>query len=305
MQKIVITTTTFGEYDAKPLDILKEQGFNVVLNHYGRKLKTEELTVLCKGAEGIIAGTEHMGRDVLEKLSGLRVISRCGSGMENVDMIAARELGIKVFGTPDAPTLAVAELTVGLILSLLRKTNEMDRGIRNNEWLKLMGNLLLGKKVVIIGLGRVGRKVAELLKSFNCELAYVDPAVNNCIEGIKRFSKEAAFAWADIVCCHVSTQECIIGEKEIMSMKKGGWIVNVSRGGVVDERVLYLVLKSGHLAGAAIDVFMDEPYCGPLKELSNVILTPHIGSYAKEARIQMERESVENLINGLKKDRQI
>lgn len=300
MRKVIITTTSFGEYDIEPIDILEKAGFETILNPYGRKLKKDEVVDLCKDATGIIAGTETLDAEVMEKLTKLKVISRCGSGLANVDLDTAKRLDIKVFNTPDAPIVAVAELTVGLILNLLRKVCWMDKNLRNEQWEKMMGNLLNKKKVGIKGLGRIGKKVAELLRPFGCEIAYADPFVDDGLLGIKRLSFDDLLGWADIITIHVSVKDRLVGEKEFRLMKKGAWLVNTSRGGVVDEKVLYEHLKNGYLAGAALDVFEEEPYAGPIKELDNVIVTPHIGSYAKETRVKMEREAVENLIKGLR-----
>lgn len=299
MYKIAITTTSFGKYDNEPLNLLRKNGFETVLNPYGRKLKKEEVFELCRDAVGVIAGTETLDADTLEKLANVKVISRCGTGLDNVDLDVTRKLGIKVFNTPDAPTIAVAELTIGLILNLLRKINRMDFALRQDRWEKLMGNLLYGKNVGIIGFGRIGKKVAELLKPFGCRIKYYDPEVVTADSDIKKVELNELLEGSDIISIHVSTKEQIIGESEIKQIKKGAWLVNVSRGGVVDENALYHALKEGYLAGAAIDVFVQEPYMGPLKELGNVILTPHVGSYAKEARIKMEMYAVENLLKGL------
>lgn len=300
MSKIAITTTSFGKYESKLLAQLEYKGFNVVLNHHGRKLKKEEIIELCQNAIGIIAGTEIYDGETLERLAGLEVISRCGTGMDNVDIDACKRLGIKVFNTPDAPTLAVAELTVGLMLNLLRKVSQMDIAIRNNKWEKVMGNLLSGKTVGIIGFGKIGKKVAELLMLFGCEIRYYDIRTDDRGLRAKKVSLNELLKISDIISIHVSSKEQVIGENEIKQMKEGAWLVNVSRGGVVEEKTLCMALKEGHLSGAALDVFEQEPYTGPLRELDNVILTPHIGSYAKEARIKMEMEAVENLLLGLK-----
>ena len=175
MKKIIITTTSFGEYDREPIDILEKAGFEILLNPCGRKLKKDEVIDLCKDATGIIAGTETLDAYVIEKLTNLKVVSRCGSGLVNVDLDTTRRLGIRVYNTPDAPILAVAELTVGLILTLLRKVCWMDRNLRIGQWQKMMGNLLHKKKVGIKGFGRIGKKVAELLRPFGCEIAYAGP----------------------------------------------------------------------------------------------------------------------------------
>jgi D-3-phosphoglycerate dehydrogenase len=277
-----------------------EKGYEVILNPHGRKVKPAELIELAKDAVGLIAGTESIIEEVLAKLPSLKVISRCGVGIDNVDLDATKRLGVRVFNTPGAPTLAVAELTVGLILDLLRKVSQMDRAMRNKQWQKRMGSLLYGKKIGIKGFGRVGKKVAELLSPFGCELAYADPFVEDGLLGLNRLSLEDLLGWADIITIHVSVSEKLIEEREFGLMKKGAYIINTSRGGVIDELILYEYLKNGQLSGAALDVFEQEPYTGSLKELDNVILTPHIGSYAKEARVNMELQAVKNLLEGLK-----
>ena len=275
MPKIAITTTSFGEYDKQSIMLLEENGFEIILNPYGRQLKRDEIIELCKHAVGIIAGTETLGAEVLEKLtqstalnpqSSLKVISRCGTGLDNVDLESAQKLGIKVFNTPDSPTLAVAELTIGLILNLLRKVNHMDKTIRNGKWEKIMGNLLYEKRVGIIGFGRVGQMVAALLIPFGCKIRYYDIKTYDSNLKVKRIGLDELLKTSDIISIHVSSKEQIIGKSEIRQMKKGAWLVNVARGGVVDEGALYHAFKDGHLAGAALDVFEQEPYKGNLKE---------------------------------------
>jgi len=297
--KIFISTSSFGQLNDYN-ELFKKNELEVKTNPYGRKLKPEELLEFTKGCIGLIAGTELITENLLLKLPSLKVISRCGVGIDNIDLEAAKRLGIKVFVTQDAPVIAVAELTVGLMLNLLRKVNQMDMKIRSGKWDKMMGNLLYGKQVGIIGLGRIGRKVAKLLKPFNCKLTYSDPFVKDRLLGLKRLPLKELLGWADIVSIHASTQDKILNSKGLRNMKKGAWLINVSRGQIVDEKALYKVLKEGYLSGAALDVFTTEPYMkGKFTELDNVILTPHIGSYAKEARAEMERQAVENLLRGL------
>lgn len=304
METIVITTTSFGEYNRTPLKLLKENGLKFVLNPYKRKLDKEKIIELCEKAIGIIAGTETIDADILKKLNKLRVISRCGTGIENVDLEAAKKKKIKVFNTPDVPTRPVAELTVGLLLSLLRKIHQMDSDIKDGKWEKKMGNLLYGKRVGIIGFGRIGQKVGELLSGFDVEIAYYDVEKKSASFNCAKMGFKEILSWSDIVSLHLAPAAKsghIIGEKEIGLMKKGGWIVNASRGDVIDEGALYKALKEGYLTGAAIDVYEEEPYNGKMRDLENVLLTPHIGSYAKEARIEMEKQAVENLLKGLQK----
>ena len=301
MGVIVITTSSFGEYDKAPIAILENSGFTVRLNPHKRTLKEKELIEVCKDAVGIIAGVEPLTAAVIEQLKLLKVISRCGAGLENVDMAVAGKLGIKVYNTPDAPTNAVAELAIALILNLLRRVNYVDDAVKHGTWEKVMGSLLSGKKVGIVGFGRIGKRVAELLKPFGCGLSYYDPFVKEGIPGSLRVSLEELIRSSDIISIHAAAGETIFGEKEIRSMKKGAYIINTARGKVIDEAALYRALKDGHIGGAGLDVFSKEPYKGELSELKNVILTPHIGSYAREARVEMERQASENLVKGLGK----
>src|SRR3989338_8013891 len=255
MEKIVITTTSFGEYDNSCLEKCRSQGLEIILNPYRRKVDQDELIGLAGEAGGLIAGTESITKDVLLRLCKLRVISRCGSGMDNVDIEAAKSLKIKLYNTPDAPTPAVAKLTLGLMICLLRKINEMDLSLKRGKWEKRMGNMLKDKKVGIIGFGRIGKKVAELLKPLGCETAYSDPFVKEGLSGLKNKPKESLLPWADIITLHASTDELILGGEEIRLMKKGAWLVNVSRGGAIDEASLYQALQEGRISGAALDVF--------------------------------------------------
>lgn len=299
MHRVLITTTTFGKEDRSPLDLCKEKKLKIMLNPYKRRIKPNELIKLGRGVIGIIAGTELMTEETLSRLPNLKVISRCGAGLDNIDMEAAKRLGIRVFNTADAATSAVAELTVGLMINLLKKVNQMDAALRKGRWEKMTGNLLYGKKVGIIGFGRIGRRVAELLKPFSCELAYADPFIKRSLVGIEPLSLQKLLKWAEIISIHASGKETLLGKDEFRLIKRGAWLINTSRGKMVDERALYQALKKGHLSGAALDVFQEEPYKGRLKSLKNVILTPHIGSYAKEARVKIEKGAVLNLLKGL------
>ncbi|MBN1161359.1 MAG: phosphoglycerate dehydrogenase [Dehalococcoidales bacterium] len=296
--KVFVSTSSFAEYDKLPLKLLKDAGILSQVNPYARKLTEDECLKFFGDVDGLIAGTEPLTAEVIKSAKKLKVISRVGVGLDNVDLEAAKKRGIKVFNTPDAPTPAVAELTLGLMLALLRNIPRGDREIRASKWQKQMGNLLRGKKAGIIGLGRIGQKVAELVKGLGAQAAYCDPAVTKA--GYKKLSLEELLAQSDIVSLHLSGGGTLLGEKELRSMKKGSYLVNCARGGLVDEKALAKVLKEGHLAGAALDVFAQEPYTGPLTKLDNVILTPHIGSYAIESRIEMEVQATRNLIEGLK-----
>jgi D-3-phosphoglycerate dehydrogenase / 2-oxoglutarate reductase len=299
--KILIGPSSFSETDKIPLNRIIAAGYEVIDNPYKRKLtKKEFLDLLDDDVVGLIAGLETLDREILEK-SRIQVISRVGAGLSNVDLKAARDLGIQVFNTPDAPTNAVAELTIGAILSLLRMIPQMDQALHDGQWQKKTGLQLLGKTVAIIGFGRIGRRVAELLSPFSVKILIVDPYVDQsaCAE-YRKLDIKAALSEADIVTIHSSGHDCIIGEKEFALIKKGVYLLNVARGGVVSEESLVKAIEDGTVAGAWLDTFEEEPYKGPLCNFRNVILTPHVGSYTAECRSRMEFEAVENLLSALR-----
>lgn len=289
--KILITTSSFGEADPRPLEKLKKSGLEAVMNPYGRKITAQELGQLLPGAAGLIAGTEKIDRETMAN-SQLKVISRVGTGVDNIDLAAAKELGIVVRNTPDAPTVAVAELALGGILSLLRKIPQANEALHQKKWEKSMGVELSGKTVLIIGFGRIGRRLAKFLEPFNAKILAVDPL----LPGI---SLEEALPQADIISLHLSGSQQVLGKKEFSLMKDGVYISNAARGGVIDEAALIEALKAGKVAGCWMDVFSEEPYRGPLAEFPQAILTPHIGSNTKECRYQMEDEAVNNLLSEL------
>lgn len=304
MKKVFISTSSFGQDDRKPLEMLSFAGLTVSVNPLGRKIREEEAIEYLEDADYLIAGTETLSREVLASSKKLRIISRCGVGVDSIDLQAAKELGIAVYFTADSPTVAVAELTMGLILDLLRLITPMSCALKSGKWEKRMGSLLNGKNVGIIGFGRIGQKVARLLIPFGVNIAYYD--IFEKKTDLRSLFKTLPdiLSWADIITLHCASQsgndKNLIRAEELSRMKKGAWFINVSRGGVVDEKALYHSLKNGDLTGAALDVYGEEPYSGPLRELDNIILLPHVGSYAKEARVKMEIEAVNNLLSGVK-----
>ena len=299
MTAILIGPSSFGALDPAPLNTLKSAGFEVINNPFGRKLIKGELLELLQGVRGLVAGLEPLDREVLEK-SNLEVISRCGSGMSNVDLEAAKELGIEVFSTPHGPTTAVAELTLGALLSLLRMIPIMDRDLHKGNWSKRIGRQLERKTVAIVGFGRIGRRFAELLAPFSTRILVVDPFLRDFTEKLPVLTLEEALPQADIVTLHSSGESIIIGENEFNLIKSGAFLLNAARGDLIDEDALVKSLEEGKIQGAWIDTFSQEPYSGPLTKFEQVILTPHVGSYSFECRRAMETESVGNLINAFK-----
>jgi len=302
---ILITPSSFGTVGSRALALLQSSGYTLKFNPYGRTLTKNEVIEVAGDCCGIIAGLEDLSASVLRSLPQLKAISRFGAGTDNVDLAEAKRLNIEVRNTPDAPTRAVAELTLGLMFATLRNIPVSDRSIRRGEWKRVMGHLLLGKNIGVIGLGRIGRTVAQLVQSAGGNVAGYDVAPDTewavqC--GIRLCPLEILIEQSDILTIHIPYSEHtrnFMSRDRIARMKDGAILLNLSRGGIVDEEALYDHLINSHLGGAALDTFLTEPYTGPLSTLDSVILTPHIGSLTYETRRIMEVEAAENLIEAL------
>jgi len=302
ISKILLGPSSFAETDKKPIVRLQKAGYEVVDNPFKRKLtSTELLELLTPEVIGIIAGLEPLDREVLRQ-SSLKVISRVGTGMSNVDQEAAQELGIAVRSTPDGPTEAVAELTIGALLSLLRMIPRMNHALHSGKWEKRIGVQLEGKIVLIVGFGRIGQRVADLLAPFHVHVLVVDPYLEKTdLSGIQILSLDEGLPKADVVLVHSSGESCLLGVNEFKILKQGAFLLNAARGGVIDESALLTALDNGSVAGVWLDTFGSEPYKGRLCGHENVLLTPHVGSYTRECRLGMENEAVDNLLGVLGK----
>jgi len=304
--KIFITLSTFAEYDAAPLDMLKDSGFQFRINPSRRRITASELFDLGRAATVLIAGVEIYDAEVFEQLPSLKCLSRCGAGVDNIDLVAARKRGIAVLNTPTVPTEAVAELTLTMVLALCRSLPRQIRHAHRREWTRLEAHLLSGKRVGLVGLGRIGRRVAELLAPFKTTICASDPSADSKWaeeNGVTILPFADLIATSDVVSLHAAKsvqQPLLIGRAEFGVMKRGALFLNLARGGLVDLEALYDALKSGHLGGAGLDVYPEEPYQGPLCELENVVLTPHSATLTVETRVAMEVECVDKAIRFLR-----
>jgi D-3-phosphoglycerate dehydrogenase len=302
-KNILVTTSSFGTESKEPIQVLENENYRVVFNPYARKITEKELMDLSAEYEpvGLLAGTEPITKQVLKAaVPHLKVISRVGVGWDNIDHQAAEALGVFVYRTSGVLDQAVAELTIGLMITALRRLNLKDREIRTGQWKKEMGSLLGVRKIGIIGMGAIGRKVGELAKAFGADIYYYDPVMDH-IDWAEKRSLEELITSSEIITIHASGGRQILGEEEIKKTRSGAILINTARGGLIEESALYNALNTGRIGYACLDVFETEPYTGRLVDLDNVMLTPHIGSYAREARIQMENMAVHQLISGLKK----
>lgn len=303
MPKFVISTSSFNTGTNAAIQRLIQAGLEPVKNPYGRKLTEDEaIDLLTDDVIGMIAGVEPLTARVLQSATALKVISRCGTGMDSVDLDAVAQLGIPVYNTPEAPAQAVAELTLGMILAVLRKITQTDRQIRAGEWPRTQGGLLAAQTVGLIGLGHIGKRVADLCQAFTATVVAFDPFIEHAPDGVQLMPLAQLLETADIISLHTPYSDDLhhlIDAQALSRMKPGALLINAARGGLVDEAALKDALDQGTLAGAALDAFEQEPYQGALLHCNNLILSSHVGSLAREARARMELEAAENLLNGL------
>jgi D-3-phosphoglycerate dehydrogenase len=291
---VLVAPYPFGESDPEALRRLEQAGFDLVRNPHPRRLKASELPALLERADAWIAGTEPVTRPVLAQAPRLKIVARVGVGLDSVDLDAARERGIVVAYTPEAPASSVAELTLGLILDLARQVSRVDRALRASRWERRTGFLLAEKTLGIVGCGRIGRRVARLARAFEMRVLAHDVAPDPgwaAPLGVRYVSLAELLESSDAVTVHVPlTPETrgLLGERELARIRPSALLVNTSRGEVLDEGALERALASGRLGGAALDVFHEEPYTGPLSKFENVVLTAHIGSCSREGRRAME-----------------
>ena len=306
-KRIFISTSSFGEVSKKPLLMLKASGFNISLNPLGRKLGEDEINELAGEFDGLIAGTEELSL-LVENSTALKIISRVGAGLNSVPLELCKQKDIKVSCTPNVVTTSVAELTIGLILSVIREIPRLDGKLRQGSWERYMGSTIESSVVGVVGFGKIGAAVVNLIKSFRpLEIMIVDTVdrsdkilpYNQQGLNIRQVSKDEMLRNSDIITLHVPlTDETknYIAKEELELMKSSSILINAARGGIVNEDDLFTSIKEKKIHSAALDVFDQEPYNGPLVELDNIVLSTHIGSYTSSCRIEMETQAAEEII---------
>ena len=242
----------------------------------------------------IVRSRTRITREVIKSAGNLKVIGREGVGLDNIDVAAAQTRGIAVLNTPEELTESVAELALGLMISLAREISRADKGMKEGTWLKgeLRQSELAGKTLGILGLGRIGTKVASICESIGMKPIYWSRNRKQQLEeefSIVHVEFDELFKASDFLSIHLALApetEKIVGKRELALMKSTAFLVNTARGAVIDEEALYEALRTGKLAGAGLDVFSQEPYSGKLRDLPNVVMTPHIGSDTREAQLR-------------------
>ena len=299
-----MTPTSYGKNDPRLLSELESAVGQVIYNPFGRPLTSAELSALLPGCDGYIAGLDFIDRLALDRADRLKVIARYGTGVDRVDLTAAAEKSIIVTNTPNANAVSVAELTIGMMLSLARSIPALTTDTRAGGWSRMTGVTLKGKTVGLIGLGSVGKQVALRLRAFDCALIAYDPVADVDFADANRIdlaTVEEVTARSDFISLHcplLPTTRNMVDAPFLAKVKPGAFLINTARGELVDEAALCEALQSGHLRGAALDAFTQEPpeKNNPLLALPQVIATPHSGAHTDGAMNAMGWEALHDCL---------
>lgn len=297
LKKILICPSSFGEFSSSSIELLEKNNFQITFNPFKRKIKINELKELLKdNIIGTIAGLEEYNYEILSH-SSLKIISRVGSGIDNIDLNYANEKSIKILNTPDGPTQSVAELTICMMLTLLRNNFFNIESMKKNIWRRSIGNELSDKNIVIIGYGRIGKRVSKILKSFCKNIFIVDPF--NKSKSFNNITYEEALKIGEIFSLHTNSKNLFFTQSDLNKIKKKNiFILNSSRGHNIDENAILYGLNNNIINGVWLDVFKEEPYMeGLLYNDKRILMTPHVSSYTIECRKNMEIQATLNLIN--------
>jgi D-3-phosphoglycerate dehydrogenase len=293
--RLLVTPTSYGKNDSRLKTELEAQVAEVIYNPTGKPLSSAEVAQLLPGIDGYIAGLDAIDANALQTADKLKVICRYGVGVDNVDLDAARRKGIIVTNTPGANSVSVAELALGLILALARQIPEAVAAVHLGKWPRYSGISLEGKTIGILGLGAIGKQLARRLSGFDCSILAYDPYADAAFAGQNQIvlaSMEEVIKTADFISLHLPLlpeTRTLVNDTFLSKMKKGSFLINTSRGEVVDEQALLRALQSGHLKGAGLDAFTVEPPDpkNPLLNLPQVIATPHLGAQTDGATSNM------------------
>lgn len=303
--RVLVTPTSFGTSDPEMRTQLEASVGEVVYNISGKPLKEADLIPIISDFDGYIAGLDEITAAVIAAAAGrLKVISRYGVGIDNVDLNAAKAHNIFVTNTPGANSGAVAELTVGLLLSLLRNIPAAVQSTKAGKWPRFNGISLEGKTAGLIGLGAIGKQTAKRLCGFDCHLLaydlYQDMAFAKAYD-IRYVDLDELLEKSDFILLHcplTRQTRSLVNDDFLKKVKKGAFLVNTARGELVDNAALLKALESGTLRGAALDVFSQEPpdMSDPLFQLDQVISTPHTSSHTDEATNIMGRMAMQDCL---------
>jgi D-3-phosphoglycerate dehydrogenase / 2-oxoglutarate reductase len=307
MKKILVTPRSLTEDGDPALDLLVREGYELVFAAPGRMPQANELIHLLPGCMGYLAGVEPIPAHVLEAAVDLKVISRNGSGINNIDIQAAQRLNIKIMRAEGANASGVAELTMGVILGLIRSIPFSDACLKRAIWERRKGLELQGRTLGLIGCGKVGQLVAQLALAFGMDVLAYDVFPDQRFApgaGFRFAALDEVFAESDIISFHCPEQadgRAILDRERLRRLKPGMFVVNTARASLIDETAVLESLHEGRVAGLALDVYDREPpAAGPLLKNDRVIATPHIGGFTVESVARATRAAVENLLEFFK-----
>jgi D-3-phosphoglycerate dehydrogenase / 2-oxoglutarate reductase len=306
---VLVGTETFGVPNPEPRDILEDYGIELRLNPFNRRLTPADYDECLDGVSYVIAGLEPYNTEIFRRYPQIKVLSRIGIGVDSIDLAAAETHGVTVYNTPAAPSLSVAEQTIAFIIALSRGLFQMNGDFHKGLWQPFMGREVSSLTVGLLGFGRIGGMVAERLMPFGCRLIGHDPCWDNdkaSAFSVKNVPLATVIEEADILSIHIPLgpdTHHFVNRQLMQKMKTGAYLINTARGGIVDDEALIDLLRSGRIAGAALDVFEDEPNTSLYEGVPNLIAIPHAGSNSAEARYRMEMGAVQNLIAYIEADK--
>ncbi|KFO68842.1 hypothetical protein ER57_01255 [Smithella sp. SCADC] len=287
-KRVLITSRSFGQVSEEPLNIFKENGIEV--DFQNDEYNEEKFQSIIGNYDALIIGAHEFSPKAMEKAKKLKIICKHGAGLDNINLEAAKKYNIRVTNVPATNSNAVADLAFGLMLDVARKISFAASRVKDGLWERVIGTDVCYKTLGVIGFGAIAKNVAKRAGGFGMKVLAYDPYVTDLPDGFPHVSLvtfEDVIKQSDFISVHVPLNDAtrnLIGREQMEMMKKGAFIINTSRGGIVNEEALYEYLKNGHLAGAGLDVTEKEPPTGsPLLTLDNVTVVPHIGMYSKEA----------------------
>ena len=307
MKNVLITTLPFGKYDKSSINLLKKNNINYYFNPKNKKFSRKELLKIIHNYDAIICGTDKIDGTIIKKAKKLKILSRIGIGLNNLDLKLLKKNQVRVTYTPEPPAQTVAEYVIGLMIYLLRNIEFSRKSFMMKKWNKIIGKDLKEAKIGIVGFGRIGSELVRLLKAFKCKDILVnDVNIDKKIlkkYSIKQATKNHIFKKCNLITFHVPLTKFtknLVTKKEINLMSNETILINASRGGIINENDLYNALKNKKINSAALDVYSKEPYWGPLKKLKNCHCTTHIASMSTSCRNKMEIQSAKEVVRFFK-----
>lgn len=303
--RVLVSCLLMVQEAARFRPFFEAHGVDVVFQPSQQFLRRAELLPILGKFDGMVAGDDELTEEVLASARPrLQVISKWGVGLDSIDLPAAKKLGIQVFNSPGAFNEAVADVTLGYLLMLTRKLHRVDQAVRRGEWPKPEGTGLRGRTMGLIGFGGIGQTIAQRARAFGMDILAYDVRDGLQVEGGRQVSLDDLLTTSDVVClaCSLNAENIgLVGRAELAKMKRGSYLINVARGPLVDQDALVESLQNGHLAGAALDVYRQEPLPreDPLCRMDHVVLGSHNANNLATANEAVHRNTLGNLFRGL------